>query len=62
MVNLAKAGYNIIMHVHDEVIIEAPEETGRLEEIEKIMGVAPGWAEGLPLRADGYECEYYKKE
>ena len=51
----------IVAHVHDEVIIEAgPEDT--VEEICRIMGGCPSWAEGLILRADGYECDYYRKD
>ena len=49
------------MHVHDEVVIEssAPD---RLEKICAIMGSTPSWAEGLLLRADGYVCDFYRKD
>ena len=51
----------IAAHVHDEVIIEAgPEDT--VEEVSRVMGQCPEWAEGLILRADGYECGYYRKD
>ncbi len=51
----------IVAHVHDEVIIEAgPEDT--VEEICRIMGECPSWADGLILRADGYMCEQYRKD
>jgi len=49
------------MHVHDEAVIEAPEDTS-LEEICRVMGEAPSWANGLILRADGYVCDFYKKD
>jgi len=49
------------MHVHDECVIEAPANTS-LEEICRIMGETPSWAKELPLRADGYECDFYKKD
>ncbi len=62
MLRLAKAGYKIVMHVHDEVILEEPYGTGSLENACAIMGQAIGWAPGLLLRADGYETEYYKKD
>lgn len=62
MVNVNEKGYEIIMHVHDEIIVEVPIGVGSLKEVCDIMGVAPKWAEGLPLRADGFECEYYKKD
>lgn len=61
MNRLAEAGYHIVMHVHDECVIEAPLDTD-LETICNLMGHTPVWAPGLLLRADGYECEFYKKE
>ena len=61
MLRLDAAGYRIVMHVHDEVVIEAPETTS-LEEICAIMGGTPMWANGLLLRADGFVCDHYKKE
>ena len=60
MLRLDNAGYRIVMHVHDEVVIEAP-ETALLEDICAIMGQTPTWAKGLQLRADGFVCDYYKK-
>ncbi|MBR1738251.1 MAG: hypothetical protein IJ736_14790, partial [Firmicutes bacterium] len=51
----------IVAHVHDEVIIEA--DAGMtLEEMCERMSQAPKWAKGLNLKADGYECMYYKKD
>lgn len=61
MNRLVDAGYHIVMHVHDECVIEAPLDTD-LETICNLMGHTPVWAQGLLLRADGYECEFYKKE
>lgn len=61
MLRLEARGYRIVMHVHDEVVIEAPDGTS-LEEICALMGQTPRWAEGLMLSAEGYECEFYKKE
>ena len=52
---------SIVMHIHDEVVIEAPPDTS-LEDICSIMGQTPTWASGLLLRADGYVCDYYKKD
>ena len=51
----------IVMHVHDELIIEA-EQGVSLEVVCDKMGRTPPWAPGLILRADGYECRYYKKD
>lgn len=62
MLRLQKAGYNICFHVHDEAIIEAPYKEGTLEDITAIMSQPLPWAPGLLLRADGYTCEYYKKD
>lgn len=51
----------IVAHVHDEMIIEAPKDMS-LEVICQQMARTPKWSEGLILRADGYECEFYKKD
>ena len=51
----------IVGHVHDELIIECSEKVS-LEKICKQMGRTPEWITGLPLRADGYECMFYKKD
>lgn len=56
------AGYKICMHVHDEVVIEAPEGVGSCEEVDKIMSEPIPWAKGLPLTADSYETKYYRKD
>lgn len=61
MLRLDAAGYRIVMHVHDEVVIEAP-GTASLEDICTIMGQTPAWAKGLLLRAEGFKCDHYKKE
>lgn len=53
--------YRICGHVHDELIIECPIDTN-VSEICEMMGRTPPWAKGLPLRADGYECSFYKKD
>lgn len=62
MLRLDEAGYKIVMHVHDEVILEMPYGQGSLEDAAGIMGQSISWAPGLLLRADGYETEYYKKD
>ena len=51
----------IVAHVRDEVIIEADPDDS-VEEVCRIMGECSDWADGLFLRADGYECEYYRKD
>ncbi len=62
MLRVEKEGYPIVMHCHDEIIAEVPEGTGSVEEMCEVMAVCPAWAEGLPLRADGYECGFYQKQ
>ena len=51
----------IVGHIHDEMIIECPKDT-KLNEICQQMARTPDWAKGLLLRADGYECSFYKKD
>ncbi len=51
----------IVVHVHDEIIIEA-EEDASVQDICEQMGRTPAWIPGLVLRADGYECNYYRKD
>ena len=51
----------IVAHVHDEIIMEASKDVS-FEVICRQMAKTPEWAKGLILRADGYECEFYKKD
>ena len=51
----------IVGHVHDEVIIECTPDVS-VEQVCELMGQTPEWAEGLLLRADGYECAFYMKQ
>lgn len=62
MLRVERKGYPIVMHCHDEIIAEVPEGMGSVEEMCEVMAVRPSWAEGLPLRADGYECPFYQKQ
>ena len=62
MLRVEKKGYPIVMHCHDEIIAEVPEGSGSVDEMCEVMAVQPVWAEGLPLRADGYECSFYQKQ
>jgi len=62
ILKLDKEGYKIVMHVHDEVVIEIEKDRDELDYICGIMGEEIPWAKGLPLRADGYECNYYMKD
>ncbi len=62
MLRVEKKGYPIVMHCHDEIIAEVPEGSGSVDEMCEVMAVQPEWAEGLPLRADGYSCSFYQKQ
>ena len=52
----------IVFHVHDEVICEVGDNDKSLAEIAAIMGEPINWAPGLPLNADAYECDFYRKD
>ncbi|MFQ9966864.1 MAG: DNA polymerase [Peptoniphilus sp.] len=60
MMRIKNEGFNIVMHIHDEVVIES--DASSVEEINEIMSIVPIWAPGLILDADGFESEFYKKD
>lgn len=64
MRRLSSVGVKIVFHVHDEVIceVDAGEADLQLKMISILMGEPIDWAPGLPMRADGYTCGYYKKD
>lgn len=64
MLRIYRAGYPILMHVHDEIISEARDKDApaALEQMNKVMTVPPVWAKDLPLKGDGYVSKYYKKD
>ena len=57
---LEAAGFPVVFHVHDEVVIDAA--GGSLDQVCSIMGQPIDWAPGLPLKADGWVDTYYKKD
>ena len=60
---VAQAGHKIVMHVHDEIVIDEPTDSGfAVTDACQLMSTLPTWASGLPLDADGYECDYYRKD
>lgn len=61
MLRLDAAGYAIVFHVHDEVVIEAPDGS-KWQDAAAIMGEPISWAPGLLLRGDGYETKFYMKD
>jgi len=58
---LDRAGYDIVLHVHDEAVVESPVGKGSLEEVNELMTQLPAWASEFPLDAEGGESFYYKK-
>lgn len=60
--HLEAAGYPVVFHIHDEVVVDAPPGRQSLEDVERIMSQAPVWAPDLPLNADGWVNEFFKKE
>ena len=64
MLGVAQVYPDIVMHIHDEMVVEVPTEHAAqaLEEISAIMGRPVPWAEGLILRGDGYLCDFYRKD
>lgn len=64
MMRVAAQGYQIVMHVHDEMIVNVPEDNAKaaLDDINGLMGAPISWAPGLPLKGDGYICDFYKKD
>lgn len=62
MLRLEKEGFDIVCHVHDEVVLEVPDGKSSVEEVNEIMAVNPVWTEGLSLKAAGFESPFYKKD
>lgn len=62
MENLAKAGYQTVMTIHDEVVLDVSAEKADLDQVVAIMKQPIEWAPGLPLNADGFVNDYYKKD
>ena len=61
MINLKNHGFNIVMHVHDEIVLEVEDNVSSIEEICEIMCKENKYLKGLKLKADGFESKYYKK-
>lgn len=58
LVRLHEAGFRTVGHVHDEILVEGP---ASYEAVKKVMVQPPGWADGLPIDGDGFECKRYRK-
>ena len=61
MFNVTEAGYDVVMHIHDEIVAEIDEGKGDLAEFESLMTKLPEWAKGLPLKAEGWIGKRYRK-
>ncbi|MBN6205564.1 DNA polymerase [Ralstonia pickettii] len=62
LMRLELAGYQTVMHVHDEVVLDVPKEAADLERVYELMSAPIDWAPGLPLAADGFIADYYQKD
>ncbi|XCD64272.1 DNA polymerase (plasmid) [Candidatus Liberibacter asiaticus] len=62
MMNATKAGYDIVLTVHDEIVCETPDtDEFNASMLYHLMTSNPSWAKGLPLKAEGYESKRYRK-
>jgi DNA polymerase len=58
--NLEDAGYRVIFHVHDEVVVETDASASRADVV-RLLTTMPDWAKSLPVAAEAEETECYKK-
>jgi DNA polymerase bacteriophage-type len=61
MLRIEKAGYTVTLSVHDEILAEREIGQGSLEEFENLMAECPAWAEGAPVRVEGWKGKRYRK-
>lgn len=60
--NLEAAGFPVVFHIHDEVVIDIPQERADLDKVVRLMTVPIPWAPDLPLNADGWVGDFFKKD
>lgn len=61
MLRLDAAGYNVLFTVHDEIVCETPKDFGSLDEFLALLTTVPDWAEGFPIKAEGWNEGRYRK-
>lgn len=62
MFRLREAMYDVVMHVHDEIVCEVPARGNHsIEKMAEIMKITPKWAEGFPIEVEGFEARRYRK-
>jgi DNA polymerase bacteriophage-type len=64
MLRLDRLGYDIVMHVHDEIVMEVRDKHAEqaLKDVSDELGQEVAWARGLPLKAEGFICNFYQKD
>lgn len=62
MLRLRDAGFQIVMHVHDEVVLEVPKHSVNVDEVNHMIRQSPKWAPDLQLDAEGFTCKFYQKD
>jgi DNA polymerase len=61
MFRAERAGYHVILHVHDEIVVEIEADRADVGAIESLMSKPPGWAAGCPIAAEGFAGKRYRK-
>lgn len=61
IIRLERMGQEVVMHVHDEIVVEAPIGALTPEKLEEIMCTLPPWAEGAPVKGEAFTCQRYRK-
>ena len=63
LIETTDLGYEIVAHVHDEMIVDVPRsDKTAAQTIDAMMAEPISWAPGLPLKGGTYECDYYQKD
>jgi DNA polymerase len=61
MFRAERAGYPVILHVHDEIVVEVEADRADVGTVEELMSKPPGWAAGCPIAAEGFAGKRYRK-